>query len=124
MAVPSSKIRFYAFTNPVSGNFKAITALDLHILGLPGARLPKGTSIPGVRAVQLIARRGPSYASTALVWQTSVPALAFTGLVELGSACRLPVCIQFKDVKRISLLLIYLPPYQANSGKYGWDNEI
>jgi hypothetical protein len=54
--------------------WSAITAmqqLNLDVLGLPGARLPGDVKLPGNHDYQIVARGGPSYASTAVIWKST-----------------------------------------------------
>ena len=93
LGIGSTAIRWGVFTERGIGILASMDRLKLHILGLPGARLPCGTTIPGSHEFQLISRGGPDYGSTALIWRKSVFNASVSEVRHLGSHRRLPVCI-------------------------------
>ena len=59
-------IRWSIFDNASLGIVAAMTRLDIHILGLPCARLPEGFTFPERYGLKYFARGGPSYSSCAV----------------------------------------------------------
>eukprot|EP00973_Karenia_brevis_P001526 207611-Karenia_brevis.AAC.1 len=59
--------------------------LGLHMVGLPSARLPDQFSVPTTSGIQVYARGGPSYASTAVVWRAQLSSV-LSPLRAIGSS--------------------------------------
>ncbi len=123
LSVPNSTIRWDVLLHPITGVIGAMLQRSLHMLALPGARLPAGSSIPGMKDIGVIARGGPSYGSTALVWRKSVMGQAVAEIPELGSNRRLPISVRCEDGSRLWIIVVYLPPLQSTTREEEWMAE-
>ena len=90
-----------------TGVVKAMTALGLSVVGLPGARIPAGSRIPGRDDLRIYARArgGPSHASCALMWS----GVDLQPQTHLGSDRRIIAKLPTLQGDKW-LILVYLPP--------------
>ena len=122
--VAATHVRWDVFTNRRPGILKALECRGLHIMALPGARIPRGMSLPGLQDVGILARSGPDYASTAFVWRKSVLTNTVSEVDDLGSARRLPICMSCGSEGTLWMMCIYLPPFQGSSREAEWHSEV
>ena len=66
LIVAADRLRLHVFLDDETRIVTAMIRRNLHIMGLPGARLPRGTVLPGLKDICVLARGGPSYASRLL----------------------------------------------------------
>ena len=83
--------------------------LELDVLGLPGARLPAGTIVPGRPDLKMWCRRGDaSFVSCAVIWKTNSP-YVFSCMEGLGSDRRLWLKVSGPMSTLVFLGVIYMP---------------
>ena len=70
--IKGKRVLWQVFTDPATGIVHAMKSFRLDFLGLPGARLPEGFSIPQHWGFRIAARGGPPYDSTAVIWAASI----------------------------------------------------
>jgi hypothetical protein len=124
LPVAHSIIRWETFVDGSTGILSAMDRRGLHLMALPGARIPSNTTLPGLADVCILARGGPSYASTAFVWRRSVLKNAVSELKGVGSDRRLPISIRIDDDKIMWIILVYFPPFQSSSREEEWRLEL
>jgi hypothetical protein len=74
------------FDDASHGILAAMENLNLHFVGLPGARLPNGFKLPEKYKLCCFAKGGPSYSSCAAVWKSGCN---FVVVPDVGSDRRL-----------------------------------
>ena len=115
-----TSVRFRTlFGSPVSV-LTAMRELDLHMVGLPGARLPTGFASSGL----VVFARGAlgSYSSTAVVWRMSLGSGVVAPLPTLGSDRRAWVRIQGSHT--LYWGTPYLPPTNQGAEDTEWRSEM
>ena len=97
--------------------------LDLAGVGLPGARLPAGFSLPAQTGLSIAARGGPAYSSVAAVWHRSHDA-AFKVRSDIGSDRRLWVSIRLASGTDLQWCIFYFPPGNTAEALERWSAEL
>ena len=105
--VEGNSVSWGKFTNASHGVLAAMRALDLCIVGLPGARLRDGFQLPPKHGVHIVARGGPAYDSCAVVIRNDV--LDIVAVVpDLGSNRRIWIRVMCEVGTQLYLCFFYL----------------
>lgn len=100
-------IRWKIFDNASFGIVAAMTRLDIHIMGLPCARLPDGFAFPERYGLKCFARGGPSYSSCAVIWKS---VCNFVPMLDVGSNRRLWLRYDVDgSLEPLFVVVLYLP---------------
>ena len=124
MGVDGRSIRWGVLLDPTTGVLNAMNALGLAMVGLPGARLSAEVELPREVARQfgMQARGGPSYASTAVVWdKAAIPVASVDS--EVGSARRLWMRCHTSS-GALHVACVYMPPLPSQGPDVEWHAEM
>ena len=122
-SVDGKTVRWHLFTDREVGIASAFDHLQVALIGLPGARLARSTKVPQVPWMGILARGGPSYASTAVVWdRRQLPELREVAAV--GSDRRLWVAHRDASGVAWHICTLYLPPQPKSGSDEAWHVEL
>ena len=103
-------------------SLKAMAALNLDMIGLPGARLGGGIDLSGAGLRKAVRwEGGSSYASVATAWKTRLQASELEGF---GSHRRIWLRVQLAENHHFFLCVLHFPPQAWKSGDARWLAEL
>ena len=123
MNVQGTSVLFHQMFASETSILSAMRSLDLHAVGLPGARLGHDFVLPRSTKCFMLSKGGPSYASVSIIVQDRFRE-CFVLLPELGSNRRMWVEVRVSGVTQLFWLVYYLPPDPGQGADSEWHAEM